>query len=339
MNQPYQALLITSFGGPEGRDQVIPYLETVLRGKHVSRARMMEVAEHYFHFDGISPINEQNRQLIRALEAELAERGPQMPIYWGNRNWHPFLGDSLKRMAEDGIRRALTFVTSAYSSYSGCRQYREDIARARMALGDRAPRVDKIRVFYNHPGFIQANADHVRAAYERLPAEMRDHALLVFTAHSIPVSMAETCRYEEQLQEAARLVGEMAGRKEWVMAYQSRSGPPQQPWLEPDVGDLVEKRVAAGTSAFVVAPIGFVSDHMEVLFDLDVELADKCRQLGCTLERAATAGVHPQYIRMVRELILERMNQSPIRRYLGRLGPNHDFCPVDCCPPPAQVRG
>jgi len=333
MSLPYDALLILSFGGPEGRDEVMPFLENVLRGKRVPRERMLEVAEHYLHFDGVSPINQQNRELIAALEKELEARGPRLPIYWGNRNWHPYLNETVRRMAEDGVRRALAFVTSAFSSYSGCRQYREDIVRARSVIGMRSPRIDKIRVFFNHPGFIEASADRVRDAYARLPEEERDRAPLVFSAHSIPVSMSENCAYVAQLREACRLVAHAAGLSKWKLAYQSRSGPPHQPWLEPDVGEVAKEFAAAGHPSMVVCPIGFISDHMEVLFDLDTELAQACSELGIRLVRAATAGIHPEFIGMIRELILERMNQSPIRRYVGELGAAPDFCPVDCCPP------
>ncbi len=333
MSLPYDALLILSFGGPEGRDEVMPFLENVLRGKRVPRERMMEVAEHYLHFDGVSPINQQNRELIAALEKELAARGPRIPIYWGNRNWHPYLNETVRRMAEDGVRRALAFVTSAFSSYSGCRQYREDIVRARSVIGMRSPRIDKIRVFFNHPGFIEANADRVRDAYAQLPEVERETAPLVFSAHSVPVPMAESSAYVSQLRDASRLVAHAAGHSKWRLAYQSRSGPPHQPWLEPDVRELAKEFAGAGHASMVVCPIGFISDHMEVLYDLDTELAQNCSEVGIRLVRAATVGIHPEFISMIRELILERMNQSPIRRYIGELGPAPDFCPVDCCPP------
>lgn len=334
MSQTYDALLVMSFGGPESREEVIPFLESVLRGRNVPRGRMLEVADHYYEFGGTSPINQQNRDLIAALEDELERRGPRLPIYWGNRNWHPFVTDTVRRMAEDGVRRALAFVTSAYSSYSGCRQYREDFQKARSAVGSRAPKIDKIRVFYNHPGFIEANADHVRRAFEMIPETARASSPLVFSSHSIPVALAETCRYEEQFREAARLVAGAVGRREWLLAYQSRSGSPAQPWLEPDVGDLLEELHRQGREHVVVSPVGFVSDHMEVVYDLDTELKRRCSETGLEMIRAATAGTHPEYVGMIRELILERMNQSPIRRYLGEHGASQDFCPVDCCPAP-----
>ena len=313
----------------------MPFLENVLRGKNVPRERMLEVAEHYYHFGGKSPINEQNRQLVAALADELTANGPHLPIYWGNRNWHPMLADTLRQMKLDGIRYALAFVTSAYSSYSSCRQYREDIARAQEAIGEGAPRVDKIRAFYNHPGFIEALVDRVQHSLAKIPAGRREAAQLIFTAHSIPVAMAETSDYEKQLIETARLVGGELGRseKEWRLVYQSRSGPPSQPWLEPDILDCLRQcKSAGGSSDVVIAPIGFVSDHMEVLFDLDEQARELCAGLGLRMVRAATVGTHPRFISMVRELIVERMDNNQERLALGPLGPRADVCAADCCP-------
>jgi ferrochelatase len=328
----YDAILLVSFGGPEGPDEVMPFLEIVLRGRNVPRERMLEVAEHYQHFGGISPINEQNRQLIAALERELAMHGPRLPIYWGNRNWHPLLPDALRQMERDGVRRALAFVTSAFSSYSGCRQYREDIARAQQEVGAGAPQVDKLRVFFNHPGFVEPMVENVQAAFARIPAERRAPATTFFTAHSIPQAMADGCRYELQLAEACRLVAEGAGVAHWELVYQSRSGPPQQPWLEPDVCDRIEELHAAGKlEQLVIVPIGFISDHMEVLFDLDSEARELCDRLGVPMERAATVGTHPRFVTMIRELVEERIASSDSRAALGTLGPGHDVCPVDCC--------
>src|SRR6476660_10345132 len=225
MSQPYDALLIVSFGGPDGPDDVLPFLENVLRGRNVPRERMLEVAEHYFEFGGRSPINDQNRALIAALEQELSAHGPHLPIYWGNRNWHPLLADTLRQMSSDGIRRALAFVTSAYSSYSSCRQYRENIAAAQTEVGAAAPVVDKLRVFFNHPGFIEPMIENVRAALEKIPAKRRGNAELLFSAHSIPQAMAHGCRYQAQLQEASRLIAEGVGQINWRLVFQSRSGP------------------------------------------------------------------------------------------------------------------
>jgi ferrochelatase len=235
--EPYDALLVVSFGGPEAPDEVMPFLENVLRGRNVPRERMLEVAHHYEMFGGVSPINGQNRALIHALERELSENALDLPVYWGNRNWHPLLADTLRQMRDKGVRRALAFVTSAYSSYSGCRQYREDIERARAAVGEGAPQVDKLRVFYNHPDFIAPNVENLQAALARIPSERRAAAHVAFTAHSIPLSMASNCDYQAQLSETCRLVAEGAGHARWQLVFQSRSGSPAQPWLEPDICD------------------------------------------------------------------------------------------------------
>lgn len=335
--QPYDAVLLVSFGGPEGRDEVIPFLENVLRGRNVPRERMLEVAEHYYHFAGVSPINEQNRRLIAALQARLAADGPNLPVYWGNRNWKPYLADALRQMRDDGIKRALAFVTSAYSSFSGCRQYRGNIADAQAAVGPGAPAVDKIRAFFNHPGFIGPMAERVRDAYAQVAVERRDAAELIFTAHSVPLSMARGSKYVEQLEETCRLVAEAAGRRDYQLVWQSRSGPPTQPWLEPDIGDCLRQRSGQGVRDVIVAPIGFISDHMEVLFDLDTEARQIAAEVGLGFVRAGTVGTHPDFISMIRELILERTApESTPRRALGRLGPSQDDCPVDCCPAPER---
>lgn len=334
----YDAILVTSFGGPEQPADVVPFLENVLRGKNVPRERMLEVAEHYYQFGGKSPINEQNRHLISALEAELAEHGPRLPVYWGNRNWHPLLSETLRQMKADGVQRGLAFVTSAYSSYSSCRQYQEDIARAREAVGVGAPVVEKIRVFHNHPGFIEASVDRIRQALGQIPAQRRSATQLIFTAHSIPLAMAASCRYEEQLKETARLVAEQLGYNKHRLVYQSRSGPPSQPWLEPSILDgLRELQQRGETSDVVIAPIGFVSDHMEVIFDLDTEAHQLCKELGLNMVRAATVGTHPRFIRMIRELICERLDESKPRLALGDLGARPDVCTAGCCPMPRRL--
>lgn len=326
----YDAVLLLSFGGPEGPDDVRPFLENVLRGRPVPRARFEEVVEHYLHFGGVSPINAQNRALIAALERELAARGPRLPIYFGNRNWHPFLEDTVRRMRGDGVRRALVFVTSAFSSYSGCRQYREDLARACEAVGDGAPAFDKLRVFYNHPGFVAACAARLADARAQLPTDARTGVEVVFTAHSIPVGMARHSAYVAQLTEAARLVAEASGTRSWRLAYQSRSGSAATPWLEPDVLDVLAERAAAGARAVIVQPIGFVSDHMEVVYDLDVEAAGRARALGLAYARAGTAGTHPEFVRAIRQIIAERVDGAS-REALGPRGPGHDLCPANCC--------
>lgn len=306
----YDALLLVSFGGPESPDDVMPFLENVLRGKNVPRERMLEVAEHYYHFGGKSPINDQNRALIAALKAVLP-----MPVYWGNRNWHPMLADTMRQMERDGVKRALALMTSAYSSYSGCRQYREDVMKAQQEIGPGAPQIDKIRAFYNHSGFIAAMKDRVADALRRLPG-----AQLVFTAHSIPISMASTSRYESQLREACRLVGE------GPLVYSSRSGPPTQPWLEPDVNDWLRE---SRPEKVVIVPIGFISDHMEVLYDLDTEARQTCDELGIQMVRAGTAGTHPLFIAMIKDLVEERLrNEDPL----------FDKCAEDCCPRPPMGR-
>ena len=333
----YNAILIVSFGGPESKEEVIPFLENVLRGRNVPRERMLAVAEHYYHFEGKSPINQQMRDLIGALEAELQRSGLKMPIYWGNRNWHPLLADTLRKMKQDGIRRALAFVTSAYSSYSGCRQYREDIARAQTEVGAGAPEVDKLRVFFNHPAFIEATVERVRDALQDVPADARK-VQIIYTAHSIPISMADTSDYVEQLEEVRRLVSTSLGQTHDALVYQSRSGAPGQPWLEPDILDYLREVKARNlASAVVVAPIGFISDHMEVLYDLDVKARQLCDSLGLPMARAKTVGVHPKFIGMIRELIVERMNPEIERRALGLLGARQDVCAEDCCTAPQRT--
>ena len=332
LQTPFDALLVVSFGGPEGLDDVMPFLANVLRGRNVPPSRMREVAHHYELFGGVSPINEQNRRLIGALRRELDTRGPRLPVYWGNRNWHPLLAGTLRRMRDDGIRNALAFVTSAYSSYSGCRQYREDIERARASVGADAPRVEKLRAFFNHPGFVNPNVERLRAALEAVPAERRAGAHVAFTAHSIPSAMAAGCEYERQLLETCRLVAEGAGRDDqWRLVFQSRSGPPTQAWLEPDIREHLRALKEAGASDVIVAPVGFISDHMEVLYDLDTEARKLAEDIGLNMIRAATVGTHPEFVSMIRELILERTDAGVPRRALGTLPPAHDACPADCC--------
>jgi protoporphyrin/coproporphyrin ferrochelatase len=339
MNVPYDALLVVSFGGPEGMDEVMPFLQNVLRGRNIPQDRLREVAHHYELFGGVSPLNGQNRALIAALRAELETSGPNLPIYWGNRNWTPFLADTLQQMRHDGITRALAFFTSPYSSYSGCRQYREDIQKAQAAVGVGAPEVDKLRAFYNHPGFIEPVVENVSRALERIPQEGRATARVAFTAHSIPKAMAAGCCYENQLGEVCRLVAESVGLQNWSLVYQSRSGPPAQPWLEPDILKHLSDLKAKGIRDVVVAPVGFISDHMEVLYDLDTEARQHCEAIGLNMVRAATVGTHPSFIRMIRELILERMDTETTRRSLGTNGPSHDVCAVDCCLPGGEKSG
>jgi protoporphyrin/coproporphyrin ferrochelatase len=333
----YDALLYLSFGGPEGPDEVMPFLERVTAGRGVPRERLEEVAEHYLMFGGVSPINAQNRAVVDALRAELARSGPEIPVYWGNRNAPPLVEDVVAQMKADGVRRAAAFVTSAWSSYSGCRQYREDIARAQEAAGHGAPKIDKLRQFFNHAGFIEPQAEKVAAALEAVPAPRRGEVRLLFTAHSIPVAMAETSSYVQQMEEASRLAASLgAPGLAWDVAWQSRSGPPEVPWLEPDVGEHIEKLAAEGVTDVVVVPIGFVSDHLEVKFDLDVEAARTAAECGVNMVRAETVGAHPRYVRMIRDLLVERMTPNPQRAFLGDWGAMHDICAADCCPAPQR---
>lgn len=327
----FDAILFLSFGGPEGPDDVMPFLENVLRGRGVPEARKLEVAQHYQRFGGKSPINDANRDILRRLRVELDAHGIQLPIYFGNRNWHPMLADTMRTMAADGVKNALAFATSAYSSYSSCRQYREDIARAQEAVGPTAPRAEKLRAFFNHPRYIQAVSEHAREAMASVPTNSR----LVFTAHSIPKSMANACDYEVQLREAARLVSEAVSVAEFDVVYQSRSGPPEIPWLDPDILDHMRTLHANGVEGVVVVPIGFVSDHMEVVYDLDHAAHDLAKEWSLPFARAKTAGTHPSFITMIRELIEERLKGTE-RRSLGVLGPRNDVCESTCCPAPAR---
>lgn len=333
----YDAILLVSFGGPEGPDDVMPFLENVLRGKNVPRERMLEVSEHYLKRGGVSPINGHCRALLDAMKRVLREGGIELPLYWGNRNWHPMLADTVGQMKEDGIQRALAFVTSSTSSYSGCRQYREDIERARAAVGDGAPEIDKIRAFYNHPDFIAATVATVERAIDDVRPQRRAGLRIAFTAHSIPTSMSATCDYVQQLTEASRLVADRVGVPEdrWDLVYQSRSGPPQVPWLEPDIVDHLAALHEDGVRDVVVMPIGFLSDHMEVIHDLDDEAATACAEMGLHMVRAATVGTSPPFLQMIRKLVAERLfGEAP--ESVGQFGPAPDTCAVDCCPPPRR---
>jgi len=330
----FDALLIVSFGGPEKHEDVLPFLENVLRGKNVPRERMLEVAEHYYHFDGRSPINEQTKELIAAVEQEFRNHGVKMPVYWGNRNWHPFLADTLKQMQADGIRHAAALVTSAFGSYSGCRQYREDIARALQAAGTQDLLIEKLPNFCDREEFIATMVDRVRATMVELPPPERSGAgpikaeQLIFTAHSIPLSMAESSPYVRQLKEASARVAAACRVSNWTLVYQSRSGPPSQPWLAPDICDYLREQHAAGVHSVILCPIGFISDHMEVLYDLDTEARALCDQLGIKMVRAGTAGSHPKMISMLRDMVLNS-DASPVLAY----------CEAGCCPAPQRPAG
>ncbi len=328
---PIDAILVVSFGGPEQPADIMPFLENVLRGKNVPHERMLEVAHHYEMMGGKSPINEQNYQFIAALQQELIWSHIDLPVYWGNRNWRPMLADTMRQMRDDGIRHALVYLTSAYSSYSGCRQYREDLYRAQTEVGEGAPEVTVLRKFFNHPGFIIATTAQAQSALNQIPPERRAATHIAFTAHSIPLSMARNSKYEEQLRNTCELAAEGIGSQNWKLVYQSRSGPPRQPWLEPDIGDHLRELRAHGVEDVVIAPIGFITDHVEVLFDLDTEARNICNELGLQMARAATVGTHPRFIHMVVELIQERLDNTARRPAWGLLGPSHDICPDDCC--------
>jgi ferrochelatase len=334
----YDAFLLVSFGGPEGPADVMPFLQNVTAGRAIPAERLERVAGHYYQFGGVSPINQQCRDLLGAIDKEFAARAVPLPVYWGNRNWHPHLRDTMAAMAAAGVERALAFVTSAYSSYSSCRQYLGDIEAARSQVGTSAPQVDKIRPYFNHPGYVGSFAAAARAAAAALPDDVAGEFDLIFTAHSIPLSMAAAAgpaggAYQAQLAETARLVANQAGfEMPWWLAYSSRSGPPSQPWLEPDINDLLAERAAAGSRAVVVVPIGFISDHMEVRFDLDIEAAGTARQLGLAYARAATPGTDPMLVSMIADLVAEQLDEkSPVA--LGALGAWPGSCPVGCCGP------
>jgi ferrochelatase len=337
--EPFDAIMVVSFGGPEGLEDVMPFLRNVVRGKNIPDDRLQAVAHHYDLFGGVSPINEQNRRLIALLKSELDEHQIDLPIYWGNRNWHPMLDETVAKMTSAGVKRALAFVTSAYSSYSGCRQYLEDIERARAAAGVRAPSIEKIKPFYNRSGFIDANVDRLRQAVKKLATTNFDQIHFLFSAHSIPLSMARGCQYVEQLMKVSESVAQSVGIGNWKLVFQSRSGPSTQPWLEPDVCDHLQLLGESGVKEVLVAPIGFVSDHMEVIYDLDTEAAKLCTDLGMKMIRAETVGTHPSFVRMIRELIVERVSDYAIdpgkdclrpETITDLLGSNQ--CGTSCCP-------
>ena len=321
------AILFVSFGGPDKPADVMPFLENVTRGRSVPRERLELVAEHYHHFGGKSPINDQNLAMIKSLTTLLAQQGPDLPVYFGNRNWNPLLADTFEQMRADGVTRVFAFVTSAFSSYSGCRQYRENMIAAQSET--HPIEVQKLRVYFNHPGFIDPLVDHVNAAKQAVPS-----ARLVFTAHSVPMSMANSSNYVKQLNEASRLVAEASNTEKWDLVYQSRSGTPGQPWLEPDILDHLRALHADGVNEIILCPIGFISDHLEVMYDLDEEARLLAEQLGMKMIRTPTSSTDPRFIAMIRELVIERRDALAIKPALGILGPSHDVCPADCCPAP-----
>jgi protoporphyrin/coproporphyrin ferrochelatase len=363
---PYDALLVVSFGGPEGPDDVVPFLENVTRGRGIPRERLAEVGQHYMLFGGRSPLNDLNRAFIAAVEEDFAGAGLALPVYWGNRNWAPYLPDVLERMHADGVERALCLLTSAYSSYSGCRQYRENLAAAVASVDGRAPRLDRVRHYFNHPGFLEPMVDATLAALAELPAATRGDARLLFVTHSIPTAMneasgrggalimegqhAEGGAYVAQHRSVMAEVGERVRqhtghRFATELVYCSRSGDPTTPWLEPDIGDRIRELAEAGAPAVVAVPIGFVSDHMEVVYDLDTEASAVAAEVGIGFARAATAGLDPRFVRMVRSLVVERatverarvgLASVPDRPAVGTLPPSWDTCPLSCC---ANARG
>ena len=359
---PYDALLVVSFGGPEAPEEVVPFLENVTRGRGIPRERLEEVGEHYYLFGGRSPINDLNRAFIAAVEEDFAGAGLDLPVYWGNRNWAPYLPEALQAMKDDGVERALCLLTSAYSSWSGCRQYRENLADAAAAVPG-APRLDRVRHYFNHPGFVEPMVDATLAALAELPAETRGDAHLLFVTHSIPTTMndasgrggalvapgqqAEGGAYVTQHRSVVAEVGERVRqhtghRFATELVYCSRSGDPRTPWLEPDIGDRVRELAAAGVRAVVAVPIGFVSDHMEVVYDLDTEARAVAEEVGVGFARAATAGLDPRFVRMVRSLVLERAaverarsgGPVPDRPAVGALPPSWEQCPLSCCANP-----
>jgi ferrochelatase len=340
----YDALLVLSFGGPEGPDDVMPFLENVTRGRDVPRARLDAVAEHYLHFGGVSPINAQNRALVDAISDDFESHGLDLPIFWGNRNWTPYVGDVVAEMAHAGVRNALVFATSAYASFSACRQYQDDLVGAASPLGTTAPELHKLRHFFDHPGFIEPQVDAVRSALARIDPARRATTRLVFTAHSIPVVMNDESGpnrdglYAAELTAASRLIAEAAGPGlAWRLVWQSRSGPPSVPWLEPDVNDHLRSLPQYGVTDVVVVPVGFVSDHVEVLWDLDHEASDTAAAVGIGFHRTPSPGTDPRFVAMVRELVQERAgDRAAPGRALSPIGPSHDTCPLGCCPAPRR---
>ncbi|HEX8781267.1 MAG TPA: ferrochelatase [Nocardioides sp.] len=353
---PYDAVLLLSFGGPEKPEDVVPFLENVTRGRGIPRERLEEVGQHYHLFGGRSPINDQNRELLAAIQEDFAGAGLDLPVYWGNRNWHPFLADTLREMSKDGVRRVAVLPTSAYSSYSSCRQYRENLADAVAEVGtelgeENVPRLDRLRQYFDHPGFVEPVVDATLTALAELPNAVREDARLVFVTHSVPTRMAETSgpeggayvrQHESVATEVVDRVREETGRRHrHDLVYCSRSGSPRTPWLEPDIGDHL-RDLAGQVAAVVMVPIGFVSDHMEVIYDLDTEAMAVAEEVGIPAVRAATPGVDPRFVRMVRDLVLERASvergEDVVRTHVGTVGPWPDVCAAGCCPNPRGPR-
>ncbi len=335
----YDALLLVSFGGPETQDQVIPFLERISHGRKIPESRLAEVAERYNQFDGVSPINERMRSLSSTVSAELETRGHDLPVFWGNRNAPPFLTDVVADLRDTGVKRVLAWIASPYSSYPSCRQYREDLDAARQSVGSGSPVIDRVRPHHDHPGLIETAADRLTEALAQLPSDRRAGAHLLFSAHSIPVSMAETCAYEEQIVDAAQLVSQIVdpkGRHPWDVVWQSRSGSPQTPWLEPDIGDRITELSTFGTQAIATSPIGFAIENFEIKWDLDIEAANRAQEVGIAFARAQTADNDPRFASMLVDLYEERIFDNPSRRSLGALDLRPDICPKNCCPAPTK---
>lgn len=331
----YDALVIVSFGGPECMDDVEPFLDNVLRGLELSDAARHRIAERYARFGGVSPIAAHTRDLVAAVQDELSARGLTLPVYLGNRNWHPLLPETLKAMEADGVARAAAFVTSTFGSYNGCRRYRENLQDAIKNLRS-PPVIDRLRYGYNHPGFIQAFTDQVRAALAEIPAERRSRTPILFTAHSLPETSTRNAPYVAQLREACRLVCTALGARNsrrWRLAYQSNNARyGGERWLGPDISDALVEEKDCGERDVIVAPIGFVCDHLEVTLDLDVEARATADRIGINFVRAATVETHPAFVGMIADLLQERSAKAPTRASLGRHGPSHDLCPSNCCP-------
>jgi ferrochelatase len=348
----YDAILLAGFGGPEGQDDVIPFLRNVTRGRGIPEERLEEVAHHYRHFGGVSPINDQNRELKAALEAELASRGLDLPVLWGNRNWNPYLKDALTEANERGLKKVIAIATSAYSSYSSCRQYREDFAGALEETGLQGSiQIDKVRQFFDHPGFVEPFIEGVRTGLAEIEQKVpgidpATEVEILFSTHSIPSvdaaksgpaerGFGEGGAYAAQHLAVAEVVAQAAadGVVRWQLVYQSRSGPPSMPWLEPDINDAIAELPAKGIRAVIIVPLGFVSDHMEVLWDLDNEAMESSEEAGLVAVRVSTPGTHHAYVKGLVDLVLERRDGVPVeqRPAMTKLGPWYDVCRPGCC--------
>ena len=330
----FDSLLLLSFGGPENSDDVMPFLRNVTAGRGVPDERLAVVAEQYELFGGKSPINELNQQLLCALDEELASRGHEMATFWGNRNWHPFVTDTVADLKSLGHTSTVCLVTSAFSSYSGCRQYHEDLDRARNEVPG-APNIERVRVYWDHPDFLGTAAELL--AESRDATGLSSETPVLHSAHSLPLSMAANCDYQQQLNEAAAIVNELAGmRGPYEVVFQSRSGPPSVPWLTPDIDQRIHELAEQGTQELLVHPLGFVADHMEVLFDLDTQSAAAAKEAGVKMVRTPTVGTHPRFVSMLVDLVEEAAGLRADRPSLSKSGPRPDKCNSQCCPAPIR---